>query len=293
MKDQKKAYGYALLAVALWSTVATAFKLALRDMDNIQLLFLSTVVSTVVLLLVVKIKKRDKQMMSQSPKDLGRSALMGMLNPCLYYLVLFKAYSILPAQEAQALNYTWAIALALLSVPFLGQKLTKKSLFAVIIGFIGVLVISTRGEVLSLRFTNLYGDLLAIGSSVIWASYWIANMKDGRDPLVKLATGFLFGSLYVTAALLLFSEPFIPTTLGLTTAVYVGLFEMGLTFVFFLKALDLSTKSSKVGNLIYLSPFLSMFFIYFILDERIYPATIIGLAMIILGILVQTSEKET
>ena len=69
----------------------------------------------------------------------------------------------------------------------------------------------------------------------------------------------------------------------------VGLFEMGLTFIFFLKALSLSDSSSKVGNLIYLSPFLSMFLIRFVLDERIYPATIVGLTLIIIGILYQAS----
>ena len=56
MEDQKKAYGFALLSVALWSTVATAFKLALRDMDHFQLLFYSTVVSTTVLFVVVLFK---------------------------------------------------------------------------------------------------------------------------------------------------------------------------------------------------------------------------------------------
>ena len=43
-----------------------------------------------------------------SRRDWQQSLLPGLLNPCLYYLVLFKAYELLPAQQAQALNYSWA-----------------------------------------------------------------------------------------------------------------------------------------------------------------------------------------
>ena len=34
---------------------------------------------------------------------------MGLFNPFLYYLVLFKAYDLLEAQEAGTLNYIWPI----------------------------------------------------------------------------------------------------------------------------------------------------------------------------------------
>ena len=60
---------------------------------------------------------------------------LGLINPFLYYLVLFKAYDLLPAQEAQAINYTWALMLAFLSVIFLKQKLTLKDILAGIICF--------------------------------------------------------------------------------------------------------------------------------------------------------------
>ncbi|HEQ79318.1 MAG TPA: DMT family transporter, partial [Euryarchaeota archaeon] len=267
MGDRVKSYAYALLAVALWSTVATAFKLSLREMDFVQLLFIATAVSTVVLFGVLAFQKKVHLLKEQSRADLGRSALFGFLNPCLYYLVLLKAYSLLPAQEAQALNYTWAITLTIFAIIFLKQKASWRSGVAIIGGFIGVLIISTRGDVFSLQFTDPLGDALAVGSSLIWAAYWVLNMKDKRDPVLKLFTGFLFGCVYVTIALLVLSEPVFPSPFGMGAAVYVGAFEMGLAFVFFLKALSLSDNSSRVGSLIYLSPFLSMVFIRFILDE--------------------------
>ena len=98
-----------------------------------------------------------------SGADLARSAALGFLNPFLYYVILFKAYSLLPAQEAQPLNWTWPIMLVLLSIAILKQPIRWASVLAIVVSFTGVLVISTRGDVLGFRFTNLPGALLALG----------------------------------------------------------------------------------------------------------------------------------
>lgn len=53
MTDQGRAYMYGAATVGIWSTVATAFKLALRHLDPLQLLLVATIVSLLVLLTVL------------------------------------------------------------------------------------------------------------------------------------------------------------------------------------------------------------------------------------------------
>jgi drug/metabolite transporter (DMT)-like permease len=77
------------------------------------------------------------------------------------------------------------------------------------------------------------------------------------------------------------------TGYGLIGAIYIGLFEMGITFVLWLKALQLSKTTAQVSNFIYLVPFISLIVIHFTVGENIYPSTIIGLMFIIAGILLQ------
>jgi drug/metabolite transporter (DMT)-like permease len=60
---------------------------------------------------------------------------------------------------------------------------------------------------------------------------------------------------------------------------------MGLTFLFWLKAMQYSRESTSIANLIYLSPFLSLVFIHFILGEEILWSSAFGLALIVAGIL--------
>lgn len=287
MTRQGKAYAYALGAVFFWSTVASAFKLSLRYLDPIQLLFYANIVSIVTLFLVLVGQKKLWLLTQYSRRELSRCAVLGFLNPFLYYIVLFKAYDLLPAQEAQPLNYTWAIMLAILSVPLLKQKIGLKEFGAIFISYFGVVVISTHGDLLSLRFSNTTGVMLALGSTVIWALYWIYNTKDTNDPVASLFLNFVFAFPFVLAATALFSTIDISPQVGLFGALYVGIFEMGITFVLWLKALKLSSTTAKVGTLIFFAPFLSLVFIHFLVDEHIRFSTVVGLVFIVAGTLLQ------
>jgi drug/metabolite transporter (DMT)-like permease len=287
MEKQKKAYLCAAAVVLFWATSASAFKISLRYVDVFSLLFYASITSTVAFFVYILISKRLNLLKSLSKKDYLYSALLGFLNPFLYYAVLFKAYTILPAQEAQPLNFVWPITLVLLSIPLLKQKIKIKDILATFISFAGVFVIATRGDIFGFRFTDTLGVSLATGSSIIWALFWIYNVRDKRDEVVRLFLNFAFGSALTFLLMLLFSNIRIPNINGILGAVYVGLFEMGITFLLWLKALKLSKTTAHVTNLIYLVPFLSLIFISLAVGEVIIPSTIMGLLFIIGGIILQ------
>jgi len=287
MKNQKIAYLYALGAVLLWSTVASAFKISLRYLDIFSLLFYASIVSTVTFFLCLSFSKKLNLLRALSKKDYLRSALLGFLNPFLYYVILLKAYSLLPAQQAQPINFIWPITLVLLSIPLLNQKIRPRDILAVVTSFVGVLIISTRADLSGFKFTSPAGVLLALGSTVIWALFWIYNVKDTRDEAVRLFLNFTFGSAFTLLLMLFFTKVKIPTLKGALGAVYVGLFEMGVTFLLWLKALKLSKTTAHVTNLIFLTPFLSLLVISIAVGEKILLSTVIGLIFIVGGIILQ------
>ena len=192
MVNQKQAYLYALSAVLLWSTVASAFKLALRYLDNVELLVFSEAFSVVILAVVLISSRGFGQVFQCTQKEYLRSFLLGLLNPFLYYLILFRAYELLPAQEAQPLNYTWAFTIALLSVPLLGQRIGAADFAGLLLSYCGVLIISTRGKLLSFQIPEPTGVGLALCSTLVWALYWIYSTKDSRSPVLCLFMSFAF-----------------------------------------------------------------------------------------------------
>lgn len=292
MASQKQAYLFGLSAVLLWSTVATAFKLALQYLDPIQLLFYASVTSTIVLWMVLVIQGKVSLLFVGTKRQYLLSLFLGLINPCFYYLVLFKAYDLLPAQEAQPLNYTWAITLALLSIPLLKQKISKWDLVGGLVAYGGVVVISTHGDVLGFRFSDPLGVALALFSTLLWALYWVYNTQDTRDPVVGLFLSFVFALPFVLVICWVFSDVWVRDVRGLYGAVYVGLIEMGITFVLWLSALKHAENTARVGNLIFLSPFLSLIFIHFLLGEHILPSTFVGLVFIVVGLVIQQLKNR-
>ena len=290
MKQKTKSFIFAVSAVFLWSTVATAFKLSLKGLSYSQLLFYASLTSTLVLLVFALHNSPQELREVFKGKYFFKNLLLGLINPFAYYLVLFKAYSLLPAQEAQPLNYTWPIAIALMSSIFLKQKLTIRTIVGLLSAFLGVVIIATHGKVLNLSFHNTLGVILATGSSIIWATFWILNLKDKRDSSVKLFAAFLFGCTLSAVFILLFDSFSVNSIEYLFGAVYVGLFEMGITFFLWMKGLQLSMDRAKTSTLAYLSPFISLIFIAIILKEKILPSSILGLVFIVGGILYQHLE---
>ena len=293
MDRNKQSFLYAGLAILFWSTVPTAFKISLAHMDILPMLTIASVTSALVLFIIVLAGKKFYLIRLTTRKDLLNSALLGLINPFLYYIILLKAYQLLPAQVAQPLNMIWPIILVFLSVPILKQKIERKNYIALFVSFIGVYIISSQGKLFENGHADIRGVLLATGSSVFWAFYFIMNMKDKRDEGIKLLLNFIFGSFYLVLAITITGTWQIdPGIKGLAASVYLGIFEMGITFFLWLKALQLATTTAKVSNLVYFAPFISLVFVHFILHEHVYYTTPVGLIFIISGIFVQTYRSK-
>lgn len=299
MKSQQKAYIYALLAIGCWSTIGSAFKITLRYTDPAGMLLTGSLVAALFLLGVLVVQRKTASLKRITRRALLHSGVAGLLNPFLYYIVLLKAYDILPAQMAGTLNYIWPLALVLLSVPLLKQRISIWSILAIVISFSGIILISTQADSPGLTSGNpitsaekLLGIMLAVGSALFWALYWILNISDNRDTVVKLFLNFSFGFIYTLAYILITGQGNFERFEGILGGIYIGLFEMGITFILWMKALNFSSNTAKVSNLIYLSPFISLIFIHFLVGEQITFQTTGGLALIVGGIFIQQYLKK-
>lgn len=292
MKRESQAYLYAAIAVMLWGTIATAFKIALSELSVVTMLGIATLVSTFVIFLIVLFSGKISLMKSMTGREILWSALLGLINPLGYYLILLNAYNRLPGQVAQPVNMIWPIILVFFSIPLLGQKIPWRSFVALFISLIGVYIIASQGAPFHPGRSDTTGVLMALGSGVLWALYFVLNVRDRRDEAVKLLANFIFGSLYLVIAMLIsgsFSESV--SFRGAAAAVYCGIFEMGITFWFWLRAMQLATTSDRISNLVYFAPFISLILLHFIIDEPVYFTTPLGLIIIIGSVIFQNYRK--
>ena len=284
---QQKALLNGLGAVLLWSTVATAFKISLAEITPLGLVTLASLVSWIFLLLVLWLTGEWREFQTVEATALTKGLLLGLLNPGLYYLVLFAAYDLLLAQEAMALNYTWALVLPVLAVPLLRQPLQQRDAVAAVISYFGVVVIATRGDLQSLSFSNPLGVTLALGSTVLWALYWIANTKNSLAPISSLFLNFTAATPLLLGACLWRGELVGLTFTAVLGAAYVGIFEMGVSFILWLRAMRMADNTARLSTLIFLAPPLSLLLIWGLLGEPVMASTLVGLAFILSGLALQ------
>lgn len=277
----------ASLAIVFWSTAASAFKLTLVHQHFSIVLLIASFTAAGVMLIINLCTGKIRALLIPQPQSL----LLGFFNPFLYYFVLFQAYNRLPAQLAQPLNFLWPLMIVLFSIPLLKQKVQLRDGISLLISFAGVFIISTRGSFASLHQTDPIGISLALGSSVVWGLYFVLNVRSTAPVTVILFHSFLWGAIIIGGYILVAgcAEPI--TSAGLIGSVYIGIFEMGITFYLWISALKLTDSTARLSNFIYLTPFLSLIFIALVLGEHIYPTTIIGLVMIVGAIVFQKKGR--
>ena len=142
MKKNTQAILLALAAVLSWSTVATAFKVALTYLTHFEMLLIASITSLFIFAVVLTFQRKWDLVKQTTSKQWKQLALQGFLNPAAYYLILFKAYDMLPAQVAQPVNYAWPIVLLILLAIFAKQPIPAKKYIGMIISMAGVVMIS-------------------------------------------------------------------------------------------------------------------------------------------------------
>lgn len=285
MQDKNKAIIYAVVAVLSWSTVATMFKITLRHFTYFEMLLVASFSALAVFAVAITIQKKWGELKRLTRSQWSWGMMVGLLNPVIYYLVLFKSYDLLPAQVAQPINYFWPILLLVLLAIIARKPIPKLKYVGMFISLSGVTLISLGTGKINGESLSVSGLLLALLSAFLWATYWIVNNQSKKmDANIALFLSFLFGSVYLSV-MALFIGVNLSSTTGFFSAVYVGIFEMGIPFIFFGLAIRKTSNPTLVNQMCYLSPFISLFLIRTFLGEQIYLTTYGGLFLIIFGII--------
>lgn len=295
MTNQNRAFLYAGLTVLMWSTIATALKLALAYLPPTLLMLIAMGTALVFLGLLLSQKcgaPGGWADLSGLTRGDGLNILaQGGILFC-YYNLLLRAFDGLPAQVAQPINSTWALVLALLSAWILRQRLSLKEFLCMLFAYGGVVIVATGGSSGELGPIRPLSLACVMGSTVLNAVYWLINAKNKASPLLSLFLSFAVAALLVLVTLLLSGArgqfpPTSPPWTALLAAVAVGLLEMGIPFILWGRALKLSTSVARVSTLSFLVPFLSLFWVSLVLREPIALSTLVGLACIVSGTFLQ------
>lgn len=285
------AYIYALIAVSCWASTSVIIKLLLGGLNSLQIVMISSLIATICLFILIVFQKKINLIKKLNIKDYIMFFLMGSLGIFGYTYLLYKTLVYLPAQEASIINSVWPIMVVVFAVVILKEKLTLVKSLALILSFLGVVVIITKGNVFEFNFNNYYGILLALSATLIYGLFVVLIKKFKYDTTISMMFYYLFATFISLVLIIFFSE--IPKLnsaelLGLS---WNGIFNSAIAYVCWAIAIERG-NISKVSNIAFLTPFIALIYIYIFLGENIDVYSIAGLIIIVLGMIIQNDKKS-
>jgi len=290
MARKNIAYLYVALAILLFGTTPAVGKLMLTNLNNLQVLFFLSFIATLTLFIIILFQRKISIIKKYNLNDFKTFAYMGFFGIFLYHICLFGALMFAPAQEAFIVNYTWPIWVLFFAVILLKEHFNFKKILAILLSFIGVCIVITQGNFFSLSVLNIKGDLFALAGAIFYGLFSVLGKKQNYEKITSMFFYYGFAFIYILIIILLFYQ--IPQ-LGLFE--FFGLIWLGVSnslgFVFWFLALK-KGETAKISNLIFLTPFFALVYIYLLVGETILLSSLIGLILIIIGIMIQYIKKK-
>jgi len=287
MEGRVKGTVYVLICVALWALIPVVSKMGQTTLDNHQFLFWSSLVSFIVLGLAAAFSGTLGEIRQYCFKEWGYLLFLGLLGTYLYYLFLYLGYSQAGGMEVLVVQYTWPILIVILSVFILKEGLSFRKIIAICLGFIGVLIVLTKGEFQTIHVSN-FGVILLVGAgSFCFALFSVLNKTVKKDPLVVTGIYFFVAGMASFLSMLYFSKFAFPSRVEIVPVLLNGILVNGFSYVFWLVALN-STQASYLAPFTFITPVLSAIYLMLFFDEPMVPAYGMGLICVILGGLVNS-----
>lgn len=277
----------ALFAVSVWGASFIATKVALEDVSPVTVVWLRFAMGVAVLGAAVTARR---QFAWVPLREWGYFALLGFLGITLHQWLQSNGLVTAQASTTAWIVTSTPIFIALLGRLVLGEAIGWGRVAGIATAAAGVVMVAGKGDFAALAHGRLGapGDLLILVSAPNWALFSVLSRRGLRaHPSARMMFYVMtFGWLFSTILFLAGPGPAEIgrlTLRGWTGIVFLGLCCSGLAYVFWYDALA-HMPASQVGAFLYIEPLVAVAVAGVVLGEAVVPATVLGGAMILLGV---------
>jgi drug/metabolite transporter (DMT)-like permease len=211
--------------------------------------------------------------------------------------VFYAVFIDIPAGITAVIVSLQPILVSVLAIPLLGEKLSYRQVFGLLLGFVGILFLLSpkllEGD-LSTGFSTL-GIICCVIALLGTTIGYLLQKKGGADIPFLAGTAVQFATSTVIFALasVIFEPLKVNITLEFVLALSWIVLALSIGSIFLLFYLLRNDSASSVSSLYYLVPPLAAVQAYFFFDERIKGIGLVGMALAALGTLIVTRNSKT
>ncbi len=280
-------YLEALFAVIVWGASFIATKVALRDISPIAIVWLRFAMGVVILGVAVVVRK---QFALLDRREWCYFALLGFLGITFHQWLQSNGLQTSEAGTTAWIVSTTPVFMALLGWFVLKERLGWTKTVGILLAFAGVLLVVSKGDFASVsvgRF-GAPGDVLILISAVNWAVFSVLSRRGLKSHPASLMMFYVMALGWVFTSLLFFAKSS-PGEIGQLTfngwlgIAFLGIFCSGLAYIAWYDALQ-ALSAAQTGVFLYIEPLVAVVVAFFILDEAVTTASLIGGGIIILGV---------
>lgn len=280
-------YLEALFAVVVWGASFIATKIAVGQISPISVVWIRFAIGIPILFAAVLMRK---QFAFPKGTEWLYFSLLGFLGIAFHQWLQSNGL-----QTSEATTTAWIVAttpafLSILGWLVLKEKLTLIQTSGIILAMVGVIVVVSKGDFTSLSIGKFGapGDVLILISSVNWAVFSILSRRGLKDhPSTRMTFWVMTIGWLITSAAFIgqgrYTELPQLDARGWWSLIYLGIFTTGLAYIAWFDVLS-QLPAAQSGAFLFLEPPSSMIVAAVVLNEQVTIASIIGGAVILLGV---------
>lgn len=279
MTESSKGTIYALLAVAMFATLGTGFKVAVNRLDSYSVVVWMGIFATLALLLYLGATGHLHTVVAELRQRPLFFPLAGMIGLGVQQVLCLRTYELIPASQAVILHYTYPLMMLVLARVLFREKSGWQATICVLLGFTGVCVLVLSGRTLGDMHLST-GVVVALGTAFSFALFCVL-IKHARFPITAGMFLFnLFGLLFLFCLLPWYPMQWTPGASVMALLAYLGVFPTALAFILWNRALRM-IPTGRSSNCALLVPILSLICIAVVLKERIAAVQALGMAIVL------------
>lgn len=280
---------FLIISSFLWGTSFVASKIGVGEVDPFLFALLRWLIAAPVLLLVAYLFT-DFDLSIFKDKILW---LIGLLNAVGLFLQN-EGMTSTTATNAVLLVDINVVFVAILAALILKESITKFTILGLLIGLLGVFIVSTGGDLGKMTDGSLTGNLLVLAAGIVWAFYIVyQKMAVNKHPDVLMMTSSVVVTTLIASIpiALIFTESYALPTNGLMAAMYVALICTGGAFMLYIAGLR-GKGATDSSIILLLEIVFAMIFAYLILGEVPDILTAVGGVLIVSAIVLVSLQES-